>query len=531
MSKLLKLALGASVMSLAACGGGGGGNSAPATVAPPPPPPPPPVSEYVAGEFKASSTYEDMCNADDEKFYLRSFTNETYLWYDEVEDRDPTVASESVQDYFDQLKTFETTASGKPKDEFHFYYTTEEYERLISGETFGYGFQFTLLRGAPTATEGREIRVTYVIPGTQAAEAGVLRGAEIITIDDEDVAFGDNTTVLNDGLFPDTDGESHTLEFRNPGATDTITVELTAGTFTNPDILASSVFDNADVKTAYINLDTFGTLTAEKSLFDELTEIAAEDPSKLVLDLRYNGGGFVAVACQLAYAIAGSDDTTNKICTQNLTNDKLPDSDPTPFYTETLGIASSGPGVIAAGQAYPQLDVDEVTVLTTSSSCSASELVVNALAGIDADISLVGGTTCDKPFGFVAEDNCGYTYFTVQFQATNNKGFGDYADGFVPTEGSVSNQTQIKGCEVDDDYTQELGDTAEGMLAAALQYQTDASCPAVPTTAQAKTASRVTLEEISGGIIDTRPGALGQEARILLPRLRDAGLIADGTAR
>jgi hypothetical protein len=69
-------------------------------------------------------------------------------------------------------------------------------------------------------------------------------------------------------------------------------------------------------------------------------------------------------------------------------------------------------------------------VLTTAGTCSASEAVINGLRGIDVEVNLIGGETCGKPYAFVPQPNCGTTYFAIQTQGVNNKGFGDYADGF-----------------------------------------------------------------------------------------------------
>ena len=81
-------------------------------------------------------------------------------------------------------------------------------------------------------------------------------------------------------------------------------------------------------------------------------------------------------------------------------------------------------------------------------------------------VNLIGGTTCGKPYGFFPQDNCGTTYFAIQFQGVNQQGFGDYGDGFAPT------------CAVADDFGHALGDPAEGRLAAALSFRSTA--PARP---------------------------------------------------
>ena len=76
--------------------------------------------------------------------------------------------------------------------------------------------------------------------------------------------------------------------------------------------------------------------------------------------------------------------------------------------------------------------------------------MVNSLRGVGVTVNLVGGTTCGKPYGFFPQDNCGTTYFAIQFQGVNQQGFGDYGDGFAPT------------CAVADDFGHALGDPAEG---------------------------------------------------------------------
>jgi hypothetical protein len=92
--------------------------------------------------------------------------------------------------------------------------------------------------------------------------------------------------------------------------------------------------------------------------------------------------------------------------------------------------------------------------------------VINGLRGVDVQVDLIGGQTCGKPYGFTPTDNCGTTYFSIQFQGVNAKNFGDFADGFAPT------------CTVPDDMAHALGDPAEGMLAAALSYRATNACPA-----------------------------------------------------
>ena len=63
-----------------------------------------------------------------ENNWLRSWTNDLYLWFDEVVDRNPALFTTPA--YFDLLKTTATTPSGNPKDKFHFTYDTAAWVAL-----------------------------------------------------------------------------------------------------------------------------------------------------------------------------------------------------------------------------------------------------------------------------------------------------------------------------------------------------------------------------------------------------------------
>ena len=77
----------------------------------------------------------------------------------------------------------------------------------------------------------------------------------------------------------------------------------------------------------------------------------------------------------------------------------------------------------------------------------------------------IGSTTCGKPYGFYDFDNCGTTYFSIQFRGVNAKNFGDYTDGFSPQNSTGSARVRcIPGCSVADDFSHALGDPNEGRL-------------------------------------------------------------------
>ena len=260
----------------------------------------------------------------------------------------------------------------------------------------------------------------------------------------------------------------------------------------------SGTISTSTGKVGYIAFTTFNSFASEGAIANAIAGMKTAGVNDLVLDLRYNGGGYLYIASQLGYMIAGQARTAGKTFELSKTNDKKPfgPDDTTPFYN----VGSGYPGGVANGQALPTLNLGRVFVLTTSGSCSASEALINALRGIDVQVILLGsGATCGKPFGFFGTDNCGTTFFTIQFTGVNAKGDGDYVDGFAPT------------CGVADDLTHALGDPSEGQLAAALAYRSGGVCSGP------KSAVLRRIEPDDGGlpIRDTR--FIGQTGKLMTP--------------
>ena len=470
------LALTSTALLLTACGGGGGSSSTPAippggggggTTGP----------TWTAGSFEPASNFKSNCSSTlYQNHWLRSWSDETYLWYNEIPDQDPATFT-NVLDYFDELRTEATTASGAPKDKFHFTYDTDEYQELVnSGASAGYGARFRLLSSSPP----RQAVIAYVEAGSPAAAAGLKRGDSIVSVDGTALVDGD-PAVLNAGLFPDGAGESHNFTVQPVGTTDEVDVSMNSAIVTSKPVHTLQTGGLANGETAgYVLFNTFGTSIAEEDLFDAFTSLADQNVDHLVMDLRYNGGGFLDISAELAYMIAGPAATNGSIYETLVFNGKSGNTNPvtgqpitpTPFHSTAQGFS------VNEGTPLPTLNLDTVYVLSTSSTCSASESLINSLEGIDVKVVLIGTTTCGKPYGFYGTDNCGTTFFTIQFRGENDKGFGDYSDGFSPSEGQATTGEPIEGCIVTDDFNNELGDDSEALLNAAFTHIETGSCPA-----------------------------------------------------
>jgi C-terminal processing protease CtpA/Prc len=531
------------MLALAACGGGGGGgttggggSSPPVTTGP----------TWTPGVFQPASTFVNRCavvrtgndsqgqpfpdmagSLAQELFFLRSWTNQTYLWNTEVADQNPATFTDRIA-YFNTLKTTAITASGKPKDQFHFNIDTADYlAQTNSAPEASYGAEIRVFAGSVP----RDVRVLYTTSGTPATDllAGtpkLTRGTSILTVDGVDLVNGGTTQAqidtLNNGLFPLTAGESHTFTVRYPDNSQRSITLVSAALVESP-VNRQSVLTTPSGKVGYILLNTFNTFSSEKALVDTIASLKTQGVNDVVLDLRYNGGGLLAVASQLSYMIAGATRTAGHIFERLQFNAAAGTTDPvqggantpTPFYNTGLGFS------VPSGTPIQSLDLPRVYVLSTSSTCSASESVINGLRGANVDVVLIGGTTCGKPYGFYPQDNCGETYFSIQFKGVNDKSFGDYADGFTPTNSSSTFAVKIPGCAVADDLTHDLGDTNEAMLSAALGYRANGSCPTPPPTSlhvasvpasgpSIKTTGRSPAEQILRNMRDLRlPGRSG----------------------
>lgn len=492
------LFIGGILSFAAACGGGGGGSSrAPAT------PPPAALTDFERGIFSNSGIYKDVClnprpgnfpdsqgTAADENDWLRAWSHDLYLWYDEIDDVDPR--SFSTPAYFDLMKTFALTPSGAPKDQFHFTFDTEAWLALSqSGVSAGYGAEFELLSASPP----REIVIAFVVAGSPAAAAGLARGTQILAVDGVDVVNGADTDTLNAGLFPASAGETHQFVVQDVGSTTSRSVSLLSAQITEDPVPTAATFDTARGPVGYMLFNTH-IATAEARLVNEIQAFAAAGITELILDLRYNGGGFLDIANELAFMIAGPSAASGRVFNETQFNAKHPVTNPvtgqalTPdtFHTVTQGFS------LSAGTALPSVNLPRLFVLSGPGTCSASEAIINGLRGIDIEVVLIGDTTCGKPYGFYPQDNCGTTYFSTQFRGVNAKGFGDFADGFVPVQTPVQ-AYEVAGCEVPDDFDTPLGDPSEARLAAALSYIDTGTCPAAPVTA----ASRQKLPGIERG--------------------------------
>ncbi len=468
---------------------------------------------------RTSTDYDDVAGSTTiENFWIRAYSFDTYLWYDELTDIDPGSDEETLDSelsakgrssswisdqtitrkYFELMKTFETSPSGYAKDKYHFTYDTERWEQLSqSGISAGYGMEFYRVRSSPP----RQWLIAYTEPNTPASDAGVVRGLEIASIDGVDFKEGSDTDTLNAGLFPGALGEVHTFVLRDTVTQETFSADLESQEITSTPVQAAQVLEHNGTNVGYMLFNDH-IATSEPLLIDAITTFESANISELVIDMRYNGGGYLDIARMLASMVAG-DAAVGKTFSELQFNDKYPSQNPITGRTLSPSLfTNKAPGfVVSSNTSLPMLNLNRVVVISGSGTCSASEAVINGLRGVGVEVILIGDTTCGKPYGFYGIDNCGTTYFTVQFRGVNAIGFGDYTDGFSPPEATYQGE-ELPGCFVGDDLTKQLGDPDEGRLAAALGYLEAGSCP---STGGSQKPGRSLTKTLEGEVMKAMP--------------------------
>ena len=444
-----------------------------------------------------AGTSDRLGNVGSEKSWLRSWIDETYLWYREVPSELNISNYSTALSYFAELKTPVITTTGAAKDKFHFTYDTATWQAISSGgSTVDYGVDWAAISSTPP----RKWIAAVVTPNTPAANAGLLRGDSIIAVDGTPFSNG-SPAILNAALFPSILGESHVLRVLAAGSSTPRDITLVAdNVIAIPVQNVRTITNSAGVKFGYM-LFTSHVATAESQLAQAISFLKQQNVTELVLDLRYNGGGYLDIAAELGYMIAGPARTNGKTFERLAFNEKNPfgftASDLTTLFWNT------GQGFsLPTNSVLPTLNLGRVYVLTSPDTCSASEAVINGLRGVGVEVVTVGSTTCGKPYGFFATDNCGTTYFAIQFVGVNHLGLGDYADGFSAN------------CAASDDFTKALGDPNEGQLAAALRFNVTGVCS--PSASANSALKRNYNADAADAVRD--PRAAFKQQRILLSR-------------
>ena len=374
-----------------------------------------------------------------ENFIYRGL-NEIYLYKADVpelaNDFFPTPTEQN--DFLDNFATPEDLFYDgllAPQDNFSFLVDDYVYlENLFSGISTTNGISYGLVRYCESCTDIFAY-VRYVLPGTSAEAQGIKRGDIFNTIDGQQLTDSN----YSDLLAP----ETYTIDLatlNGSSVTPTgVTVTLTKQEYTTNPVLVSKTLDVDGKKVGYLFYTSF-TSDFDPQLNAAFGEFKAAGVTELVLDLRYNGGGSVRTATDLASMITGQ--FAGEIFTKEQWNAEYQ-----AYFESTTALKerliNKFNTNLKSGELINSLNLGRVFILTTSRSASASELVIN---GLDPyiDVVQIGETTTgkfqasvtlyDSPnFGRLnANPNHTYAIQPLVLKSTNSVGVSDYINGLTP---------------------------------------------------------------------------------------------------
>lgn len=380
------------------------------------------------------------------------------------------------------------------------------------GNGFDIGIRPIFYLTSSSGTSGSFVLlVTAVYPGSSAAANGVQRGWQIQKINGVAIT-GSNYSTENAAIVSSLAGTSVKLEGVNFLDKVPFSVTLTKTSYKSSPVYTSSVITRSGKKIGYLAFARFSTLTnvsggTDSNLDPVFASFASAGVTDLVVDLRYNGGGYINTAEYLADLIAPSSVSGQTMYTE-IYNTTMQNKQATILQNQPL-LTSAGKlqyksGSSGAFYTYADLDyaatsadniakfakkgslntVTNVVFLVSANTASASELLINVLKPY-VTVKLVGATTYGKPVGFfpITLENR-YEVYMPLFETVNSLGAGKYYTGMVPDQ------------TVSDNSTYPFGNENEALLKAALAIIAPGS------TASASASSAVADRSAKGTTLD-----------------------------
>ncbi|RYU92470.1 hypothetical protein EWM62_03270 [Mucilaginibacter terrigena] len=330
---------------------------------------------------------------------------------------------------------------------------------------------------APVWVDDDDIRVKYVYPGSPADVNGLKRGYQIVGINNR-TGTGltyDNGANVNFLVNAYSNSTSIKLTLKKPDNT-TFDVTMSTATYTVNPVLTAKVIDaGGGKKVGYIVFNSFTSdANAKPKLDAAFNTFNAQGITDLVVDLRYNGGGYVSTAEYLSNLIAPASANNSTMFTYNfnktmtegkatiLKNQVRKDGSQTYSYFD-FDYTAAGNTIPFDKTGLPNLNLSHVFFIVTGSTASASELTINNLIP-KMDVKIIGTTSYGKPVGFFDIDINKYQMYMPQFETKNSAGKGGYYAGMKP--GSAD----YPGKLASDDVTKDFGDPTEELFAYAINY-------------------------------------------------------------
>ncbi|BCA60776.1 hypothetical protein HMP09_0010 [Sphingomonas sp. HMP9] len=439
---------------LSGCGGSDGNTKSSGGIAATPTPTPTPTA--IAG-----------CSLRERQDWAAAQLREWYLFPDTLPATLSPAAYTTVDDYIDALTA---TARAQRKDRYFTYLTSikEETAYYTSGSSAGFGIRFALDQ------TGQRLFAAESFEGAPALAAGIDRGAEILAIGTtssnlrtvSEIIKAEGTAGLTTAFGPDTAGTARVFRVSDAAGTRTVTVAKADFSLLPVSTrYGAKIIDDGGQRVGYINLRTF-IFTAEPALKLAFANFRLQGVTKVIIDLRYNGGGLVATAEYLGDLLGGARSTSEVFDYTTFRTEKASNNETRFFAPQPESIAPT-----------------RIAFIGTAGTASASELVINAFTPyLHGNSALIGTNTYGKPVGQIALDNptCDDRLRVIAFATQNAARNGNYFDGLASTVEAT--------CRATDDISFPMGDAREATTRRALDFLAGRSCTPITSDVSAQSA-------------------------------------------
>ncbi|QED37232.1 peptidase S41 [Antarcticibacterium arcticum] len=403
------------------------------------------LSLLVAG-FTSCSTDEDdkgelptgpTRNLTVENFIYRGL-NEIYLYKANVPQlADGFFASQAERnDFLDNYATPEDLFyEGLTASQDKFSFIVDDYielENSFSGISTTTGMSYVLSYIAQGSDDILGY-VRYVLPGTSAEAQGVKRGDIFTKVDGQKLTASNYSALLAASSFTIT-----LAKLEGSVLTDTdVTITLTKQEYNSNPVFIAKTLDVGGQKVGYLMYNSF-TADYDVQLNNAFGDFKSAGITDLILDVRYNGGGSVRTATDLASMITGQ--FAGQLFMKEVWNQKYQ----TYFeQNEPERLLNKFNTKLKTGETINSLNLGRVYILTSARSASASELVIN---GLDPyiDVVQIGDVTTgkftasvtlyDSPNFGRANANTTHKYAIqpLVLKSVNSAGVSDYVNGLTP---------------------------------------------------------------------------------------------------
>lgn len=417
---------------------------------------------------------------DDINYFIWKGLNVFYYWQEDVSDLSDN-RFENFNDLYSYFRGFSTPESvfenllNRPEDRFSI--IVDDFlalEKSFQGLNISNGLEFGLVR-YKTSNSKVFGYVRYVIPNSDAALKNMNRGQIFTTVNGQQLTDTNFSTLLFGATTTYTLGLA---DYNNGDPTENgnlITLEKTE-LQENP-IAIHKIIEENNQKIGYLMYNQFAS-NFDSELNAVFSEFKAQNITDLILDLRYNPGGSTRSAVYLGSMITGQ--FTGDVFYKEIWNSKIRNANPPEFFinnfTDQIKNTHQN-GVSTSEEAIQSLGLERVFIITSSSTASASELIINSLSAY-IDVRIVGTKTVGKQVGSITlydSDNLrknganfnrehSYALQPLVLEITNKDNV-NYPNGIQP-------EIDLLGVELQENFGNLgiLGETSEPLLERTLNY-------------------------------------------------------------